>query len=407
MTTTEVAEAGADVLADIRIHDVDTHLVDVPDIWTTRLSAAKWGDDIPHVVRTQSGGGVWLVGGQPAMRGGGGMPKRGDQGGKADDGSAPPAHPFLDDISWRGGYDPVARLEWMDRNGIYSQILYPNLIGFFIKGFVRNVDAPLRTECIRAYNDYSTEFCSVAPDRLIPLANLPWWDLDAAIAELHRCVEAGHKGVNFGWRFEELGFPRLRDPHWDPLLSAIQETGLSINFHIGMNGDPDDDPALQFDTRLDTLDRVATAAALFAGNIHCISELIMSGLCQRYPTLKFVSVESGVGYLPYLVEALDWQFLNQNLWRQFPDWELPSEYFRRQIYGCFWFEKSVARLADLFPDNFMFETDFNHPTSLTPAEEFPYVTGPQQTIAENLSHLPADLLRKLLHDNAAAVYHLS
>ncbi len=396
-----------DLIDSIPIHDVDTHLVEVPDIWTSRLSSARWGDAIPHMVRSDTGVLTWLVGGKPAMRSGSILPRDRDHVDEPITVDSFPAHPIYEGDAWRGAFDPSARLAWMDQHGIRSQVLYPNLVGFFIKPFVVNLEPQLATECMRAFNDHQADFCSAAPDRLIALANLPWWDLDAAIEELHRCVELGHKGVNFGWRFEQLGFPRLRDPHWDRLLSAIQETGLSVNFHIGFAGDPDDDPALQFDTRLDTLDRVATAAALFAGNLHCITELIMSGLCRRYPKLRFVSVESGVGFIPYLLEALDWQFMNQNLHRKYPDWLLPSEYFRRQIYGCFWFEKSVARVADLYPDNFMFETDFNHPASLTPAERLPSVKSPRDLIIENLDGLPAVLVRKLLHDNAANVYHLT
>lgn len=417
MATAEAELTVLEMLERIPVHDVDTHVVELPDLWTSRLSEKRWGDALPRVVRDDKNVARWLVGGKPAMRTSGEslaklQEKRmgaadADAGADEAKANAKPPHPYYDEMSYRGGFDPKARLEWMDLHGIYSQVLYPNLVGFFVKAFVQNLEPELRNECMRAYNDFQTEFCSVAPDRLIPLANLPWWDLDEAVKELHRCVEMGHKGVNFGWRFEELGFPRLRDEHWDPLLKAVEETGLSINFHVGMGGDPDDDPAMQFDTRLDTLDRVKFAAQLFSGNIACIGELIMSGLCRRYPTLKFVSVESGVGFLPYLVEALDWQFLNQNLWKRYPDWLLPSEYFRRQIYGCFWFEKGVSRFADLYPDNFMFETDFNHPTSLTPAESFPYVKGPRETIVENLGDLPEELLRKLLHDNAARVYGLT
>ena len=64
----------------------------------------------------------------------------------------------------------------------------------------------------------------------------------------------------------------------------------------------------------------------------------MSGICERFPGLNFVSVESGFGYVPYLLQALDWQWLNNGAQAAFPDRMMPSEYFMRQVYATFWFE---------------------------------------------------------------------
>jgi predicted TIM-barrel fold metal-dependent hydrolase len=134
----------------------------------------------------------------------------------------------------------------------------------------------------------------------------------------------------------------------------------------------------------------------------------MGRICHRFPKLKFVSVESGVGFLPYLVDALDWQFLNNNLYRDYPDMMLPSDYFRRQIYGTFWFEKDVAHLAKMFPDNLMFESDYPHMTSLTPGDNYPYVRGPRDTLIANVADdIPEDVLVKLVRDNARRVYNLA
>jgi hypothetical protein len=102
-------------------------------------------------------------------------------------------------------------------------------------------------------------------------------------------------------------------------------------------------------------------------NAEAIADVIMSGVCKRYPGLKFVSVESGFGWVPAFVESMDWQWLNSGASKAYPDYEMPSEYFRRQVFGMFWFEHdAVRRIMDLYPDNLMFETDFPHPTSLSP-----------------------------------------
>jgi predicted TIM-barrel fold metal-dependent hydrolase len=95
--------------------------------------------------------------------------------------------------------------------------------------------------------------------------------------------------------------------------------------------------------------------------------------------------------------------------KEHPEYELlPSEYFKRQIYGCFWFEHGPslnAALEVIGPDNILYETDFPHPTSMSPG---PVSTAlaPKDFIAENLGHLPTVVLKKILHDNAARVYHL-
>jgi predicted TIM-barrel fold metal-dependent hydrolase len=141
------------------------------------------------------------------------------------------------------------------------------------------------------------------------------------------------------------------------------------------------------------------------GNARGIAEVIMGGICERYPRLNFVSVESGYGYIPYLLEALDWQFLNMGAHDENPKWLMPSEYFRRQVYATFWFEKHIVRSLDLYPDNVMFESDYPHGTSLSPGPAS-YALTAADTIRANLAEVPSGLLRKVLHDNAARVYGL-
>ena len=82
-----------------------------------------------------------------------------------------------------------------------------------------------------------------------------------------------------------------------------------------------------------------------------------------------------------------------------------AEYFRRQVYSTFWFETGVARQVDLYPDNLMFETDYPHPTSLSPGAGS-YAKAPQQVIRDNLADLTEEQRRKVLHETAARVYRL-
>ena len=73
------------------------------------------------------------------------------------------------------------------------------------------------------------------------LSVLPYWDVEASIAELLRCREKGHHGVCFLSKPYKIGLPPLHDPHWEPLFSVAQETGMSLNFHVGFQEFDEDD----------------------------------------------------------------------------------------------------------------------------------------------------------------------
>jgi predicted TIM-barrel fold metal-dependent hydrolase len=385
-----------DVVANLKVHDVDTHVLEPPDLWTARMSE-KWGDVVPHIVRVNEKD-VWFSGDIRIGTAIGGQAQAGWK--------APyPDAPYRYEEAPAGAWQADARLAWMDANGVYSQVLYPNMIAFHTAKLL-TLDAQLRLEIFQAYNDFLSEFCSAAPDRLIALANLPWWDIDLSVAELERCHDLGHKGLNFGWQFEKCGLPPLRSDHWEPVLRTAEEMGWPVNFHTAFNETFTEDQGIVAKAEgLNTIDLAKISSEAFLSNTRCIAELILGGLCERYPTLKFVSVESGIGYIPFLLDSMDWQWMTLATHLDYPDLLLPSEYFRRQIYATFWFEPHVALPATLYPDNFMFETDFPHSTSLSPTPNTA-AKGPRETIQANLADLPADLLRKLLQDNAAAVYNL-
>ncbi len=94
-------------------------------------------------------------------------------------------------------YDPSARVALLDEQGIQAQVLYPNVGGFGNGYFTKLGDPELVLACVQAYNDFLTDWCSVAPDRLVAITALPFWDVELAVAELHRCVANGHRAVNF------------------------------------------------------------------------------------------------------------------------------------------------------------------------------------------------------------------
>jgi predicted TIM-barrel fold metal-dependent hydrolase len=386
----------------IRVIDVDTHITEPPDLWTSRLST-KWGDLVPHVdIRRYRGGDpheTWVLGGKPTLAVG----VTSMAGWREHYPSHPPTFAEIADT---GAWDAKARLERMDEYGIYAQVLYPNVGGFGAGEFTKLGEPDLMLDCVRAYNDYLTEWCSADPKRLAPVTALPFWDVDQAAAEIERCYKAGHKGVVFPAQVATFDLPHLVEPHWDPVWNMAQDLGLSINYHIG-GGNRDFIPRGPRTMGLHA-NAAKRAAMLFLGNGEAIADTICGGLCHRFPRLNFVSVESGIGWVPFFLEALDWQWQNCGVGEEHPDFDLlPSEYFRRQMYSCFWFERDagIDAITRLGPDNVLYETDFPHPTSMSPGPASVAVR-PGDYIESTLGALPEEDLRKVLHDNAARLYHL-
>ncbi len=405
----------------IPIVDTDSHVSEPPDLWTSRMPA-RWADTAPHIEVDDRGVEVWVVG-DTAL---GGAWRNSLAGWRDYLPSVPTRQADVDPAA----YDATARLAKLDDYGIWAQVLYPNILAFNPTAILSAGDAAFHLACVRAYNDFLVDFAAADPRRLVPIMVLPFWDVQASVAEIWRAAALGHRGILFANRPDMAGLPALRSSHWNPVYRTAQEAGLSINFHIGFgaaeslnsprgakppraqppvtpaeNGGGDEatpaDPVAVF--RRGFVKR--TALGLMS-NAEAIVEVITSGLCERFPNLNFVSVESGVGYVPYLLDATDWQWLNSGAATSHPGWLMPSEYFTRQVYATFWFEDRTARFAaEVMPDNMMFESDFPHPTCLAPGP-VSHTDTPRRVVERHFASLAPDVAEKILFSTAARVYRL-
>ena len=376
-----------DELADMPVIDVDSHWTEPADLWTSR-APAKLRDRVLRVERNEKGAERWVIEDGDVMGQVGYCSIRPD-GSKS---VAQIAFDTFDEVH-PGAIEVAPRLDYMDDNGLTIQIVYPNILGFAGHLVMGIKDEEHRAFCSTAYNDAGAEMQKESGGRLYPQAMLPFWDLPASIKELERCQDdLGLTGIVMPDATDVWGLPPLADKHWDPLWDAIQERNIPINFHIGSGAPP---PSLWGNYTPGRM-FAAYSTMLQMANLVCISNIIYSGLLDRFPRLKFVSVESGVGWLPHLLESLDYQFDENGV----TDLDLrPSEYFRRNIFGSYWFEKDLHNAVErLGEDNIMFETDFPHATCLYP--------GVKDTLHASVKRLAPRVQRKILYETAARVYQL-
>lgn len=372
------------------IIDVDTHVTESPDLWTSRVPA-RMRDAVPRIQIDKRGRNMWYIGDQPVAKLG-----MSATAGVGDIKKPPNGY----DEMHPGAYDADARLKYMDEIGIWAMVMYPNVGGFGNQAFLKLGDLELMLTCVQAYNDWQTEWASADPRRLLPITSTPFWDVDAAAAEVRRCAAMGHRGILFTGEPQSLGQPVLGDPHWNPLWEVAVEYDLPISFHIG-SGNLESGISRE---KMKTYGRMAAftevAVEFFMRNGTHLSDLLLCGVLARYPDIKFVSVESGIGWIPFVLEALDYQFIGNRVAEERPDLDmLPSEYFARNVYGCYWFEQiAPRRLIDkVGEDNILFETDFPHPTSLFGGEV-------HKRIRAGLNECEESVKRKILWENARRLY---
>jgi len=280
--------------------------------------------------------------------------------------------------------NPRLRMEDMERDGIHASIVYGpgTLFGFPI------ADPKLKKLTLQAWNDWAAEeFNSYMPDRLSALPVLPTTSPAGAIAELHRVLELGHRGVLFH-AFEA----DIRDRAWDALWSAVEEAGVPISFHIGGGGN-----------RLDVMGgrwQIAGFAAIGPMQLdEPFAIMMFSGALERHPGLNLVLAESGAGWIPYMVARMDAVFEKHCV----PDANgirtLPSEIFHRQVYATFEEEPLGPDLIPLLgPDNFMWACDYPHPDSTWPES--------RKAIEHALGKLPPEAIRKVTGGNCQKLYKL-
>jgi predicted TIM-barrel fold metal-dependent hydrolase len=294
-----------------------------------------------------------------------------------------------------GCYDPKARLEDMEADGVESSLCFPTFPRFCGQTFAEASDKELALACVRAYNDWMVEeWCGDADGRLIPLPLIPLWDVNLAVEEINRNAARGCTAVAFSEIPAKLGLPTLHSGYWDPFFAACNDTETLVCMHIGSSSQM---PATSSDAP------PAVAATLSFGNaMSSFSDYLFSGVMVRYPKLRLAYSEGQIGWLPYMIERADDVWLQHRAWGGVRDTipEPPSTYYKDRIFGCFFRDKhGLESLASIGEDQVTFETDYPHTDST-----WPYT---RKIFAEQVEHLDDPTVYKIARGNAINMLRLS
>jgi len=286
------------------------------------------------------------------------------------------------------------RLADMDRDGVYAHVIFGPVTSIVLD------DEELRDACYAAYNEWLKDFCAAAPDRLIGVPMLPPYP-EAAVRELQHIIAlGGFKQANLQIAVAE---PRLEDPRWEPLFDLLEKSGIILSFHVTVF------PSVTraFDKYKGSPGATFLHVKMFIEQfLDPFADLFAWGILERHPGLKIVIAESGIGWLPWVIEELDYR--HWRLWEAEEFWSQrggiplktkPSELFKRQIYGTFQQSPTAVALKDFYgEDKLLWATDYPHPDSIWP--------NSRKILGEFTEGADPAFVRKIAFENAAKLYGL-
>lgn len=303
--------------------------------------------------------------------------------------------PFRYEYLSPGSYDATARVKDMDIGGVWASHNFPSFVsGFCGRIFSLCSDQDLGLLSTRVWNDwYYEDWYSPYPDRFIPTSITFLADAEKGAAEIYRNAERGVRAVSLPERPHRLGLPSIFTEHWDPILRACAETGTVVNLHIGSSGVHDAPPDIG------DADSIGLTMVLFGQlSLHACAEWLFSPYPRRYPDLKIVMSEGGIGWAAMLIDRLE-NMIDRSPHASLMDWnDRPADVLRRN----FWFStlddpSTIDTRHVIGVENILAEVDYPHGDGTWPDT---------QTLLHRLwGHLPAHELRAIGCENAAALFN--
>jgi len=363
---------------------VDDHLIEPPDLFVGRMPAPL-ADRAPRVVELPNGTQMWEYEGNHYPN----IGLNAVVGRPPEEWSMEPAR--FDEMR-KGCWDIDARIADMDLAGTWASLCFPSLLaGFAGTVFSRSKDPELGLACVRAWNQWHHEvWAGTYPERIIPL-QIPWLcDPAIAAAEIEANAGRGFRAVSFVENPAHLRLPSLHTEHWDPFLRACEETGTVVCLHTGSGawsaavspGAP-----LELMTTLFPVNALAAAA-----------DWLWARVPLRFPRLAVALSEGGIGWVPMLLDRLEYVMDHSASGEGHWDGDLtPAEALRRNFWFCTIDDPSILPLRHrIGVDHIMVETDYPHADSSWP--------DTQALLARRLAGVPEDEVAMMTHANAAALF---
>jgi predicted TIM-barrel fold metal-dependent hydrolase len=360
------------------IISVDDHVVEPPDLWSSRLPA-RYQDRGPRIERKK----MKMLGG---AEGGAGSALRWAE---AADGEWSDVWYYDDLVSplmmvsaavgfeelgfglttfdeiRKGSWEQAARLADMAANHVDAAINFPNTLPRFCgQTFLEREDKDLALLCVQAYNDWMIDEWSGGAGKgtLIPVTLVPLWDAELSAAEIHRCAAKGSFAITFPENPYPLGLPSIHDAqdNWAPVFRACEDTGTVLCMHIGSSSRmPSTSPDAPF---------IISSTLTFQNAMGSLLDYVFSGTLAKYPGLTLAYSEGQVGWMPYIFERAD------KLWEERDDNNFgsslpnpPSSYIPGRVYDCIFDDATGLRNRDVIGmDQICFETDYPHADSTFP-----------------------------------------
>jgi len=364
---------------DMIMVSVDDHVVEPPHLFEGRLPA-KYRDLAPKFITRADGTNAWAYEGveigNVALNAVAGRPPE-------EYGMEPTS---FDELR-PGCFDINERVKDMDANGVLGSLCFPSFPQFCGQLFARTADRDVALAMVQAYNDWHIdEWCGTYPGRFIPCSLPAIWDPEVLAAEVRRTAAKGAHAVTFSENPSKLGWPSIHTDHWDPFWTACSDENVVVCMHIGSSSQ------LVITAPDAPIDCLITLTPM--NIVQAAADLVWSTVLRRFPQLKFALSEGGIGWIPYFLERVDYNYQRHHAWtgQDFGD-RLPSEVFNEHVITCFIDDHfGVASREFLNMDNVCWECDYPHSDSTWP-------TAPE-TFAKQLDGVSERDITRISHLNA-------
>ena len=373
-------------MSNFRIISSDSHVMEPPDLWTSRMDSKYKGRE-PYVVRMEDGAEWWFCDGVKGQ-----FVAAGSQAGVRFENPESLTSSGVSEDVILGGYIPKEHVKDLDIDGVDVSIVYPS-VGLQLYATVR--DSELLSATFRAYNDWLAEFCAPFPDRLKGIAMINVDDVQDGISEMERGAKMGLAGAMIA--LIPLEGQPYDSPIYEPLWAAAQDMEMPLSLHISTNRPG---PGQQWEN-------VDTLKSSFICNVDhwvriSLADIIYGGVFERYPKLMIGSVEQELSWAPHFLDRLDYNYTQRAVGDtayRFKGQALPSEFFHSNVFLGFQEDALGIRDRDIIGvDNIMWGSDYPHIESTFPRS--------RQIIEEILSDCTEDEKARIVGGNAARVYRL-